>query len=290
MREILLVPIMLLVIASFAAQAQISPTGAVIKAELAKYDPAPAEAGNIVTVWIKAENIGLDAAPNTSFELIPKYPFSIVDNDAKRNYGRIEGKSSAQLEWRLFVDDKASKDVYQFEIVYSIGGLATNKKLFNISVVQSKSIYELDALYVGMESSAYPGGTSTLSVDIANIASGTVYFVIAKAETDIATIERNEIFVGTLAPNDFDTSDFLLHIKNDAEPGKYPVKIITKYKDDKNIEHENTNTVNINIVSAAEAIPPQKIDMTSIVLDFILLILIVKFILLPIIKHFRKKK
>ncbi len=290
MKTIILISVLAIVIASFAAEAQITPSGASLRVELAKYDPAPAEAGNIVTIWIKAENVGLDAAPNTSFELVPKYPFRIVNSDAKRNYGRIEGKSSAQFEWRLFVDESAPKDKHDFEIIYSIGGLATNKKSFNISVIQSKSIYELDALYVGIEPAAYPGGITTLSVDIANIASGTAYFVIAKAETDIATIERNEIFVGTLEPNDFDTSDFEFIIKDDVEPGTYPVKIITKYKDDKNIEHENSNTVSINVISAAMAIPPQKLDTTALALNLILLILIIKFIVLPVAKHFRKKK
>ena len=291
MKKIILISVLVLVAASFAVQAQIAPpTGAYLKVELAKYNPVPAEAGNIATVWIKAENLGIDAAPNATFELISKYPFKVVDNDAKKNYGRIEGKSSVQLEWRLFVDESAPKGTHEFEINYSIGGLGISKKAFNISVAQSKSIYELDALYVGLKPAAYPGGITTLSVDIANIASGTAYFVIAKAETDIATIERNEIFVGTLEPNDFDTSDFELIIKDDVKPGIYPVKIMTKYKDDKNIEYENSNTVNINVISAADAIPPQKLDMTALAINLILLILIIKFIILPITRHYRKKK
>ncbi|MBI4162054.1 MAG: hypothetical protein HY513_00095 [Candidatus Aenigmarchaeota archaeon] len=289
MKKIILISVFVLLIAGFGA-AQITPSGASLKVDLAKYDPAPAEAGNLATVWIKAENIGLDAAPNASFELVPKYPFTIVDNDAKQTYGRIEGKSSVQLEWRLRVDENAPKDKYSFDVVYSIGGISTNKKSFNLSVVQSKSIYELDALYVGMEPAAYPGGTSTLSVDIANIASGTAYFVIAQAETDIATIDRNEIFVGTLEPNDFDTSDFDLKIKDDVKPGTYPVKILTKYKDDKNIEHENTNTVNVNVVSALQALPPKKFDTTSLAVDLILLILILQFVVRPIVRHYKKKK
>ncbi len=289
MRKMLLLSVLILIVASLAVQAQITPSGASLRVELAKYDPAPAEAGNIVTVWIKAENVGLDAAPNTTFELVPKFPFTLVDNDAKQNYGRIEGKQSVQLEWRLFVDESAPKEKHDFEIIYSIGGITTSKKSFNLSVIQSKSIYELDALFIGMDPAAYPGGKSTLSVDIANIATGTAYFVIAKAETDIGTIERNEIFVGTLEPNDFDTSDFELTIRDDVKPGTYPVRIIAKYKDDKNIEHENTNTINVNVISAADAIPPQKFDMTALAINLILLILIIKFIILPVVKHYRKK-
>lgn len=283
--------LLFIIIAMPLVHAQAIPsTGASLRIELAKYDPFPAEAGNIINVWIKAENTGVGTAPNATFTLVPKYPFSIVDNDAVKNYGQISGKESIVLQWRLLVDKNAPNGTADFDVIYSIGGPSTSKKTFNITVAKSKNIYELHAIYVGLKPVAYPGSTATLSADIANIASGTAYYAIAKAETDAATIETNEIFVGTLLPNDYDTVDFELEFKKDIAPGTYPVKITTLYKDANNIVLQNSNTVNVVVVAEKDAVEPQQLPVATIAVYLILLILIIKFILMPLIKHHRKKK
>ena len=282
---------LLIIIALPLAHAQSIPvTGASLRIDLAKYDPVPAEAGNIINVWIKAENTGVGIASNATFTLVTKYPFLIVDNDAEKNYGQIAAKESTILQWRLLVDKTAPNGTAGFDIIYTTGGPSTSKKTFNITISKSKSIYELHAIYVGLKPVAYPGSTATLSADIANVASGTTYYVIAKAETDAAIIERNEIFVGTLLPNDYDTVDFQLAFKKDIAPGTYPVKITTTYKDANNILLQNSNVVDVTIIPEKEAIKPQQIAITTIAIYLILLILIVKFILLPLVKHYRKKK
>ncbi|HLD85393.1 MAG TPA: hypothetical protein VI968_02440 [archaeon] len=279
-----------LIILPFVHAQAIPSTGASLRVDLAKYDPFPAEAGNIINVWIKAENTGVGEAPNATFTLFPKYPFTIVDNDAVKNYGKINGKESIVLQWRLLVDKSAPNGTADFDVIYTIGGPSTSKKTFNITVAKSKSVYELHAIYVGLKPVAYPGSTATLSTDIANIASGTAYYVIAKAESDAAIIETNEIFVGTLLPNDYDTVDFELEFRKDIAPGTYPVKITMLYKDANNIVLQNSNVVDVIVIPEKDAVEQQPLPVATIAIYLILLLLIVKFVLMPLIKHYRKKK
>src|SRR3989338_5268477 len=96
------IPILLAIIFVISiASAQVL-RGGVLRVELAKYDPTPAEAGKIVTVWIKAENTGTEIYKDALFTLKADYPFSLPNNDPVRSYGGISPGDNVLLEYKLF--------------------------------------------------------------------------------------------------------------------------------------------------------------------------------------------
>ena len=79
-----------IVFLSSLAVAQVA-SGPIIKADVLKYDPAPAEPGNFLDLWLSIDNTGSDTANDYIVELIPAYPFYLDSNEnAIRNYSSID--------------------------------------------------------------------------------------------------------------------------------------------------------------------------------------------------------
>ena len=218
-----------------------------LNVQLAKYEPSPAEAGKIFTVWIKAENRGIQVVGNASFILISQYPFTLPNNDPVRIYGSITGLDDIQLEYKLLADEKALNGTYRFKLKYAPDGRIFAEKEFSVTVREQakKEKADLDALLVSVKPAAYTLGRSNLTVDVANRDKGTASFTIVKAESDAAYIETNEIFVGNLKSDDFETVTFELEFRNLT--GRYPVNMKMIYKDSDSNTIEENDTVYITI-------------------------------------------
>lgn len=224
-----------------------------LNVQLAKYEPSPAEAGKIFTVWIKAENRGIQAVSNASFVLVSQYPFALPNNDPTRVYGSITGLDDIQLEYKILADEKAVNGTYKFKLKYAPDGKIFAEKEFSVTVreQEKKEKADLEALLVGVEPPAYPLSGTNLTIDIANRDKGTAHFTVVKADTDAAVIERKEIFVGNLESDDSESVTFSLKIKNVT--GQYPVGLLMAYKDEKSNTIEKNATVYISVVPKPHA-------------------------------------
>jgi len=220
-----------------------------------KYDPYPAEPGEYMTLWLEVYNMGTDKAENVIFELKPEYPFSLdASENAIREFSEIPGLYTLVLQYKIRVDKDAVEGLNKIKIRYKIGDNAWIEKENEISVEKPPEKAELKAFFVGTEPKAYPGGETKLSVDLANLASGSAYYIYVGAESDVAEIEVNEIFIGTMDADDFDTIDFDLKIKDGTEPGKYPVAIKSYYKDEDGKKYEKEDTVYVTVYTQEEAL------------------------------------
>jgi hypothetical protein len=235
-----------------AVQAQAVVGGTNLQVRLAKYDPIPAEAGKIMTVWFDVRNKGTDVAKNATFTIKEQYPF-YAPTGGTLNYGNIRGSDDIRIEFKVLVDKTAPKGIAELKLVYTPDGNAFAEKDFNITIEKAKNETDLKSLFVKMDPVAYPGGTSTLTVDVTNVADGTAYYLVASASTDIANIERSDVFVGTLIPDEFESVDYKMRFKQDIEPGNYPVNIKLVYKSSDSEEITENDVVYVRLVSAKEA-------------------------------------
>lgn len=296
MRFMFVIFLFALLIVSFPVASAVPVNSAVINATLAKYDPFPAEAGRTVTIWIDVSNIGLRDARNVSLMLAPKFPLSYPGGEQKF-YSRISALDSVRAEYQLFVDKSAKKENVSFDVYIAYINPSDNSTGYrsrNFTILVNKSVEktELTALFVEVAPEAVPGEKTNLSVDIINVNKGAAFFTVAHAESPAAIIERNEIFVGELEANDFDSVDFELSIKNSIEPGIYPVNITMFYKDDDSNDLVSSNIVEINVVAERSVSTPQIPPYLYIV--YIVVILIIIRLAFPFvrwfIKPFRRKK
>lgn len=260
--------------------------GNLLNVQLAKYEPMPAEAGKIMTLWVNAENKGIEPVPNASFILMPSYPFSLPNSDAQRSYGMITGLDDIRLEYKVLVDKRAINGTYSMKMKYQTGDGLWLEKEFSITVkeFEREKKADLKALYVKTEPPAYSNGRSRVTIDIANVGDGAAYYVIAKADSDIAYIERNMIFVGTLEPNDFDSVDF--DVKFKGVIGSYPINITMIYKDKDSNEVVQNDVVYVSLISQ-EAAKNQKSETPAwaYALYLILLIVAIKFVFMPLVRR-----
>ncbi len=222
---------------------------------LLKYDPYPAEPGEYMTLWVEVYNTGTNEAKDVTFELEPEYPFSLDSNEnATREYSSIPGLFTIVLQYKVRVDKDAVDGWNEIKIRYKIEDGNWIEKKSEIYVNKAPNKAELTPLFVSTDPVPYPGGKTTLTVDLANTAPGSAYYTITEAECPIATIPVNKIFVGTLDADDFDSVKFELKINDDVQPGRYPVYIKSYYKDEDYKKVETNGTVYIQIHPKEEAI------------------------------------
>ena len=285
----------LLLAACAQAQSSIIPIeGISLTVSLAKYDPIPAQAGDFAALWFDISNRGNQDAKNITFELVAKYPFILPDNNPVQTIDFLAGSSNKRIEYRLFVAKDAPDDAGEVEVNYYIGNAAKINKKFNITVNNTIETADLNALYVSAAPVPVVGSETNLSVDVVNADKGTAYYVIAKAESPVAAIERNEIFIGTLEPNDFDNVDFRLRISEGVAPGTYPVNLVFFYRDKDSKLFTENDTVEISVLSKAAAFSAPPPVPAYMYIVYILALLIAVRLLIPFgkwfIKPFRRKK
>ncbi len=247
--------VFLLVLLSFAAMVNADvPRGTSVDVSMAKYDPIPAEADDFVTVWFDVYNRGTDTLEDFTVTLTPKYPFSLPDNDPDRVID-IAGLTTSRVEYRMFVDNNAPDGRSEIEIKYFITESSLAKKKFNITVNNSIEKADLNAIFVSSKPRPYVGGKTAISMDVVNADRGVAYYIIAKASSPVAYIERDEIFVGTLEPDDFDNVDFELEVKGDTAPGIYPLHLVFEYRDENSKLLTETDTINLTVKQANDVLP-----------------------------------
>ena len=278
--------IVLLALVAGVAQAQFIE-GGLLNVQLAKYDPFPAEAGEAVTVWFKAENVGTEPVKNTRFVLESLFPFTVVDGE-ERIYGNIDAEDDILVEYTLHVDPNAPEGKNEIKLRWSFGDNILTEREFNITVNRTR-VADIKVLFVDVTPEPFVGQKVQLTVDIVNTQSGTAYFTVVKAESEAVEIRTNELFVGTLEPDDFESVDFDLIIK-DVEPGIYPVNMTLVYKDEDDREILQHDVVMLTILPASaapnNAASPSLVD---ILLAIIIIAIVVKWVAYPLVRRRGRK-
>ncbi len=257
--------------------------GGSLRVQVAKYDPTPVVVGKVATIWIKAENLGIEPLYNLSFELKSEFPFEVI-GESKKSFVKLDGLDDVVIEYKILVDKGAKDGDNEIKLVSSIDG-AVYEDIFNITVSNEPDYAEVKVLYVDSEPKPYPGGKSTITVDVVNVAPGNANYIIIEAQTPVGKIERNKIFVGTLEPDDSDSVDFDVEVSNDIKPGLYPMNFTLIYKDEDYNKIIQKDSINIRVYSRDESIKQETPWWVYLIL-LIIVVIVVRYI----IKRRKKKK
>ncbi|WP_230375563.1 COG1361 S-layer family protein [Methanolobus vulcani] len=150
--------------------------GANLEVSILRYEPAPAEIGEYVSVWVKVENLGYAKAEDLSIKIVPDYPFS-VDSSANAlvNVGILSPDNAAVHEYRLYTDSAAKQGTGTFEVWYQEeSGGTWFKKEFELRVgsdsFDSKGTIQLVGEPVKEPEVFMPGDEGTISFTLKNSA------------------------------------------------------------------------------------------------------------------------
>ena len=257
-----------------------------LKLSQTKYDPYPIEPGKYFTLWLEIENYGTKTANNVSIRLDPEYPFSLDPNEEQiKTFAKIPGLNSVVVEYKVRADSNAvdGYNTLKLSIKTASSGWATRE--FELYINKTPTEAELEPILSSVEPSAYPTGVSIIDIDIANIAPGTAYYLLVEASSPVAKLEPEKTFIGTLDADDFDTVELTATFDN-VTPGRYPINLVMRYKDDEYNKITEEKTVYINLISKEKALESlkKKTPTYMYVIYAVVIVLLLKFFVINWVK------
>ncbi len=154
---------------SYATQNEYSA----ISIDLINQDPDPAQAGDIVDIRLGIENIGGDAVNNLMVELIPEYPFTLVQKDtALQNIGTInsyQGYYDSDLQiikYILMIDRNTPKGDYELTVKYYEDG--SDSVMFKSISIEINNAQNAEIIHID-KTSLVPGKQDSLKFTINNL-------------------------------------------------------------------------------------------------------------------------
>ena len=195
-------------------------TASYLQLKSLKYEPYPVNPGEYFTLWIKAENMG-KLTQNATFELIPKYPFSLDSNeDSIKVYGKLTSEEPVVMEYKVRVDKDAVEGSNKIEMKYSIDGDESYwiYKEFEIEIDDAQTDFDLVIQEVNEEE---------FSIAIANTGKNVAYSVIVRIpeQESFQTTGTNGQMVGNLEDGDYTLVGFDISRKRSADEKNLKVQI-----------------------------------------------------------------
>ncbi len=168
-----------------------SPDSVSYAVTLLKYEPTPAQPGDIVEAWVQITNGGRVASPAVTIVVDPSYPFTPVGpQDESVNVGPIAAASSYVTRIKLVVDTAATDGTYTLPIRMTTDGISYISNEVSMQVRTSNSV--LTVTQAGTTpAEIIPGSQSQFEVTVRNAQASTLRDVTVSldlADTDLATI------------------------------------------------------------------------------------------------------
>jgi len=246
---------------------------------LINQDPYPAIPNHEVELVFQVTGVENDDCRNVAFEVIEKFPFSIIEGELVRTLKENTYTSSYKREWMipydLFVDPNALNGESELITKYYAG---TEDKIttlkFNISIEDSRAEFET---YI----KDYSYSTKELTLEILNIADVDVeaLTIEIQKQKNIDVRGTNRVIVGDLDSNEYSSADF----KADIRDGEITIKI--SYTDQVGIRRE----VDQNVLFESSYFINEETKKTS-TWNYILVIIILGLLIWWWIRRKNKKK
>ncbi len=261
--------VLLVLIGSFAGVATSSTvsnaltTFARIRITLVNQVPDPVQAGDIVTVRFKVENNGWENAEDMMIELLPEYPFSLVDGEpALQRIGSVHGKQLGDIgvivDYRLKVSENAVDGNHDLDLRYKLSSLQTvwvKPDPFVIEVLPSHAILHIESVTT-IPSQLHQGSEAKLRVELVNLASAffrNIRVVLNLDGLPIATLRgTNEEVVSFLDAGERTTLEFTVVAEPDAASSLYKLPVELTYNDRLGTIYTRNDTVGIIIGGVPE--------------------------------------
>lgn len=235
---------------SFAA-----PDAGNIRLLQAKYDPYPAEPGQIMTLWVAVQNFGNKKVDNAYLKVVPEYPFSIPKGNGIVDVGRIASFGERLAEYDLVVDEDAIEGIYSFDVQHC-SDEDCNYVLRKIEVDISVRTGGSPRIRVGLEDTEtfWSGKSGEVTLNIVNRGKLDIKFLTLTLlpSEDYEILSPEQVYIGELESDDFETADFKIFVeeglaKSDTVYVDLPVKV--EYTDSNNRDYDSQQQVRMKVYS-----------------------------------------
>jgi len=221
----------------------------------AKYDPYPAEPGQIVTLWVAVQNWGEDRLDNVYLRAAPNYPFSNTRRNGIVEVGRIGGFGERLAEFDLIVNEDAIEGTYSFDVQHCSDSTCT-QVLREVEVSINVKTGGSPRIRVGLEDTVtfWGGKSGEITLNIVNRGKLDIKFLTFTLlpSEDYEILSPEEVYIGELESDDFETADFKIFINEEIASSDttyidLPVKV--EYTDSNNKDYDSQAQVKLRIYS-----------------------------------------
>jgi len=237
-------------------------------------DPAPADAGKVVNVWLKVDNPDQDKVEtNVELTIDPQDDLEIATGEtATKRVGVLQPGSSQTVQFRLIAKDDAFKGSHNIEATVEFDGGSFKKDL--TIVVTDKDFKDIDLTIGDIESDPTrikpDDDIVKLDVTILNLGDGRAQGVRAELAALPDGVKTSESYsgnslIGNIEPDGSAVATFFIDIEKDTVPTEYQthLEVSYKYKPDEEEDDLVSETKLIPLRLAIKPIPIYEItDMT----------------------------
>lgn len=217
-------------------------------------DKAIINPGDFFTLRVGIVNLGSETARDVRVAWALEGAFVPHKSDTQAYLGTIEPENQRVARFEILVDKDADPRAYPINltIFYADEDGAEQAPLSqNISVVVGgPTEFFID---IASSTKIEAGSTSDLTIVVANTGSGDANSLILtlKAKPPIDVVGPNEVYMGTVKMDDFDTARFSVSVDEAANPGLYPLRIDLTYKDPLGVKRSLSEEFQLEIPSRA---------------------------------------
>jgi hypothetical protein len=230
-KTILIAGFLVLAMSTIAARVDAQPE---LRLTLARYDPYPAQPGNYLDVYLKAENVGGADAPAVSVQLLPAYPFSLdPGTDATSHVGSLGPLESVVLHYKVRVDQNALSGPNELKVQYQTTGAGDTwiGTSFDVYVLGTNKIMVSGVSPTTLE----PGRPTDVTFFLSNVGSSPIRNLLFnwKQPDDVILPvgSDNTRYVNSIGTGQNGSVTFTMVTNLDAVPGVYPVGLTLSYTD-----------------------------------------------------------
>ncbi|MBN1502490.1 COG1361 S-layer family protein [Candidatus Woesearchaeota archaeon] len=239
---------------------------------LINQDPDPVGPSKYVDVRFKIQNNGVAIAEDVNLELVPKFPFSLDENEvAERYLGNIPGYGASKnvivVKYKVRVDRGAVEGENVLHLRYKLGDSdwITQEYPVNIQTIDATvSIESVESI----PSKIRPGEPAKVKIKLKNIADSVMEDISLKFDLGLLTVDlpsttaalsyydlipfaplnsATEKKVKIMRPGEEVTFIYDIIAYANAEPRVYKIPIEIKYYDELNTEYVKNDIVGLMV-------------------------------------------
>lgn len=245
--------IMLAIILSGSAQAL---KGAEIKASILRYEPAPAEQGNTVDVWVQLSNAGTKA-DRVAVKFAPEYPFSLTEGqDAEIDVDSISATENKVVKFTIFVDPTAPNGDKKIKFLYKYGISDQWTSLESPITIETQNAALVVDDYSVKPETVVPGQTATIELKLKNegkIAVKNVDVGIDLGDGKFSTIGSGaKKRINYVGPEETQTATFQLASDTSTQVKVYSLPVTLSYQDERNKKYSDTAKISLVVNAQPE--------------------------------------
>jgi hypothetical protein len=207
------------------------------------YDPAPAEPGNYMTLWVRVRNDASFRATNVTLELLDTYPFSIDPSEEReRTFGEIEVGESILVRYKVRVDGDAVDGLNSLDFRVSSNGISFYTKSIYIDVESQVVDFAVGSLQSEPESLYSDSENNRITIGLQNIGESAAKLVRTELSLPrgfTPSYSYSETYsIGNIAAESSGNAVFYIDIDKSVDADDYSAILHVFYKDDVDDEYK----------------------------------------------------